>query len=322
MTDTWDTLESMPTPRVGFAIAAYDGKIYCVGGTIYDKMERVTFGVNEVYDTVTDSWSTKASLPYKGTNVQANAVDDKIFVIIDGKDLYMYDPVTDLWTKKSDLPETPTGGSLFVSIVVDGKIIVTGDFSVKNPPNVYRYQKVFIYDPKANRWSEGKTGPVVVQFCVAGATSGIYASPKVYVLGLVYDSFSSVNMVNQVYDPVGDVWSSAKALPTNRVDFGVAVVNDILYVIGGYTSNNLATIGGAVNPCVLNEQYIPIGYHSISIPELSVTPEFTLIYLIVITLVIGTAVIGLFFFLKKRQKGCTGDITLFNVVSVYNNDEW
>jgi len=121
--DVWITLESMPTPRAWFAITACQGKIYCVGGTIYDKMERVTFRVNEVYDTVTDSWSTKASLPYKGTNVQANAMDDKIFVIIDGKDLYMYDPVTDLWTKKSDLPETPTGGSLFVSIVVDGKII-------------------------------------------------------------------------------------------------------------------------------------------------------------------------------------------------------
>jgi hypothetical protein len=174
--------------------------------------------------------------------------------------MYVYDPIKDTWIKKVDLPETPVGGSLFASTVVAGKIIVTGDFSVENPPNVQHYQKVFIYDPKNSRWSEGKVGPMVVQFGVVGVTTGVYASSKVYILGLVYDGFYSVKLVNQVYDPVSDMWSSAKALSTDRVDFGVATVDDILYVIGGYTSNDLASIGGTVNHSTLNEQYIPLGY--------------------------------------------------------------
>ncbi|MCL2288003.1 MAG: hypothetical protein FWC33_02315 [Candidatus Bathyarchaeota archaeon] len=171
-----------------------------------------------------------------------------------------------------------------------------------------------MYDTKMDVWSERRTAPTLIDDGIkAGVTTGIYAPQKVYVLFGTLDTL--------VYDFANDSWSSGQVMSTDRRKFGVAVVDDILYIIGGF-------IYGSTTPaCATNEQYIPIGYHSISIPEPSVppgpsvTPEFTLIYLIVITLVIGTAVIGLFFFLKKRQRGCTGDITLFNVVSVYNNDD-
>ncbi len=38
----------MPTPRYGFAIAVYDGKIYVIGGTVGNGF----VGNNEVYDPV------------------------------------------------------------------------------------------------------------------------------------------------------------------------------------------------------------------------------------------------------------------------------
>src|SRR3989304_2088062 len=63
ITDTWTTKASMPTPRAYFAIAAYQNKIYCIGGVvglgIVDERSQfryyITSQVNEVYDTVTDS---------------------------------------------------------------------------------------------------------------------------------------------------------------------------------------------------------------------------------------------------------------------------
>jgi hypothetical protein len=94
-TDTWVTLASMPTPRANFAIAAYQGKIYCMGN-----------GPTEVYDIVTDSWSVKSDTPFLSstiasafafTSAQAIVVDGKIFVINDW-DLFMYNPITDIWT--------------------------------------------------------------------------------------------------------------------------------------------------------------------------------------------------------------------------------
>jgi hypothetical protein len=58
VSDTWVTLESMPTPRAYFAIAAYDNKIYCIGGITVCASNIFTFDyclLNEVYDTVTNN---------------------------------------------------------------------------------------------------------------------------------------------------------------------------------------------------------------------------------------------------------------------------
>jgi hypothetical protein len=48
-------------------------------------------------------------------------------------------------------------------------------------------------------------------------------------------------------------------MPTERIQVGVAVVNDTLYIIGGYT----LMIGNNVFASDVNEQYTPIDY----IPE-------------------------------------------------------
>jgi N-acetylneuraminic acid mutarotase len=60
VTDTWTTLASMPTPRNEFAIATCQDRIYCIGG-ITPKQSGGWYrcGINEVYDVVTNSWSTK-----------------------------------------------------------------------------------------------------------------------------------------------------------------------------------------------------------------------------------------------------------------------
>jgi N-acetylneuraminic acid mutarotase len=42
----------------------------------------------------------------------------------------------------------------------------------------------------------------------------------------------------EVYDPATDTWSTKAPMPTNRWYHNVAVVNGILYVMGGYSSIN------------------------------------------------------------------------------------
>jgi hypothetical protein len=56
----------------------------------------------------------------------------------------------------------------------------------------------------------------------------------------------------------------AASMTTTRSDFGVAVVNDILYVIGGYLRSS-----SRVTPTAVNEQYVPFGY--------SIPPEIKLL---------------------------------------------
>jgi len=62
-------------------------------------------------------------------------------------------------------------------------------------------------------------------------------------------------------------------MPTYLKDFSITVVNDILYLIGGYyTASREAWLHGLVTPVAVNEQYIPIGYSTP--PEINiVSPE-------------------------------------------------
>ena len=59
-TDTWETKESMPTPRSDLRANVVNGKIYLIGGhdpNVHFKPGASTH--NEVYDPATDSWSKK-----------------------------------------------------------------------------------------------------------------------------------------------------------------------------------------------------------------------------------------------------------------------
>jgi N-acetylneuraminic acid mutarotase len=55
-TDIWTFKTPMPTPRNDFGTAIYHNKIFCIGGNTpgFNNM-----GVNEVYDTETDTWETR-----------------------------------------------------------------------------------------------------------------------------------------------------------------------------------------------------------------------------------------------------------------------
>jgi N-acetylneuraminic acid mutarotase len=284
----------MPTPRINLAIAAYDGKIYCMSGGIYPE-DHPEIGaqwrsnVVEIYDIATNSWSTaKSPASFTGSG-QAHVVNGKIFVIV-GNALHTYDPTTDVWTKT----DAPLWLFYLASAVIDNKIILTGNIITEMKPVQYAL-KTIIYDPKTDVWSEGKTETTLTSdTCSAGATTGSYAPQKIYL-------FSGTNN-NLIYEPATDSWSTAKETPANIDISNVAVIDDVLYVISG-----TKTI-----------QYIPIGYGTLPAPSVA-TPTPTnilttsepepskshLTYIIITTLVITVGIIGsvVFYFNKKKRMG-------------------
>ena len=249
-TDTWTTLTSMSTPMSYFAIATYEGKIYCIRAG----------DVTMVYDIITDSWSTKASSPFlsAGMPITAQVMDGKIFVI-DAQNLKMcqYDPVTDSWIEKASLPEQQ-----FVhyvgqgtSAVVDNKIFVRCHIIQHH----YAWKKDIdlIYNPKTDTWSEKGSYPdnhFAGYHNVAGVTIGCFAPQRIW----IFRPDSTF-----VYESVNNAWSTTKAMPTERQGFGVAVVDDVLYVIGGYTDLSFDLRSGPKEIVSVNEQYVPIGYNSL-----------------------------------------------------------
>jgi N-acetylneuraminic acid mutarotase len=273
--DMWAFKKSMPTPRCDFAIATYQNKIYCIGGIsgIDDTGRRIT-GVTEVYDPETDKWETKMPMPTARWALQANVVNGKIYLIggyvPDDSDFggsisalnEVYDPATDSWTTKAPIP---VATSDYPSAVVDNRIYVIGGLSSSPQSDLNQ-----IYDPQTDMWSKGTLMPSGIRYGAAGATTGVNASKRIYF-------FSGSG--TQVYDPINDRWMVGATMPTNRQSLAVAVVNDELYAIGGYTRTypELYTVGDFITLYATNEQYTPFGYGTPDPSYDGAAPEFSVV---------------------------------------------
>jgi hypothetical protein len=282
-TNTWVFKEPMPTARTGFAIATYNNKIYCIGGRklivtyenhVWVSSESFVLDVNEVYDPATDTWETKTPIPTAKHAIKANVVCDKIYVVGDQSDeLWIYDPASDSWSTKTPMPVALSlvgGGWSCASVVVDNKLHVIGAFPLSNCHQ--------IYDPETDSWSFGPPVIAGYNFAFAGATTGEYAPKRIYVYGTnsQYWDLGLPDFFGQSYDPTTGNWTVGTSMPTERIRVGVAVVNDTLYVIGGYT----LIIGNNVFASDVNEEYTPIDY----------IPEFPS-WIIMLLLIVGTLVI-------------------------------
>jgi N-acetylneuraminic acid mutarotase len=257
----WTTKQSIPTPRSSFGIAVHENKIYIIGGNVgFDSATDLPIlcSRNEVYDPLTDIWESKKPMPTNRSQLSANVVNGKIYLIggrtggqystVDLNEVY--DPETDSWTTKTSIPYPVVQ---YASAVVDDKIyIIGGQDEFADPMNLDIVQ---IYDPSTDIWSFGAPMNTVVWQAAAGATTGVWAPKRIYVFGGLPDRSLFGTNINQVYDPENDSWTLGASMPTSRFNFAVGVVNDTLYALGGAPFFNVQG-----NVIAANELYIPFGY--------------------------------------------------------------
>jgi N-acetylneuraminic acid mutarotase len=283
-TDTWTSIAPMLTPRLSFAIAAYNNEIYVFGGlkvTASGGLSRYSCSINEAYDPINNTWTAAASMPTGTSSMQANTVNGKIYVIggltgdisadLAVNTTQIYDPISDSWTMGASMPYSV---QYYASAAVDDNIYVIGGvdnyLSTKQDPDARYVQFNQIYDSVANTWSLGSPIPAITLLAGAGATTGMAAQKRIYVMGgMVPGVFPGFGLnQNYVYDLITNSWGSAAPLPVASIKPVVAVVNDRLYVMGG---------GGEYTAFVNNEQYTPFGYGTVS-PEVSVVSPENRIY--------------------------------------------
>jgi N-acetylneuraminic acid mutarotase len=284
-TDTWSYKTAMPTERAHFGIAVYQNKIYCIGGLTSPNADPT--GINEVYDPVTDTWETKTSMPTQQGYLDANLVKGKIYLIGGSPSVNeVYDHSSDTWTTKTAPPVAVRG---YVSAVVDDEIYVIGGWDSEGAGSDLNQ----IYTPQTDTWRSGSPIPIGYPGG-AGATTGVSAPKRIYALGgggLVPDNR------NQVYDPENDSWSTGVTVPTARGSLGVAVVDDLLYVIGG--GNGWSSFFSGAN-----EQYTPFGYGTVPPYTEETEAEPFPIALVAAASVATVAVlgVGLLVYFKKRKR--------------------
>ncbi len=266
-TDKWAFKTPMPTPRYSPATAVYNNKIYCMGGISHVRVPSFNqTAVNEVYDPATDTWETKAQMPI-ASGGQANVLGGRIYVIgpvlTSGTLIEIYDPATDSWNLGTPIPPLPNVPLGLASAVLDNKLYVMSGFYDRAGD---RYESVTeVYDPLTDEWTAAASVPLIHWIVGATATTGVMAPKRIYVFGINETLLAKPELARfvQIYDPQHDVWTAGSEAPTNRIDFGIAVVNDTLYAIGGYTNHYPVPFSDSnryVELSALNEQYLPAGY--------------------------------------------------------------
>lgn len=165
--NTWSSKTAMTTAREDFGAAVVGTKIYCFGGLAG---AYVPSKILEVYDTVNDSWESKADMPAaKCLGDFGAACNGKIYAIASVNDftgyptdlkvidtVFKYDPVANTWSTVTEIPE----GTAYKSCVTIGnKIYVAGGMKAGDGgtrPLTNLSNKIYIYDTISNTWSLSK----------------------------------------------------------------------------------------------------------------------------------------------------------------------
>jgi len=267
-TNSWTSKPSMPTKRSEFATAVYNGKIYVFGGNTSSGI----IGTTEVFDPQTNTWTTAASMPTPRAGLQAAVVNDQIF-LIGGKryssinPYYVettinecFDPATGTWSTKTSMP---TGVFNYAVAVVNNKIYVLGGARLSEAPNTLNIlSSNQVYDAETDRWSLSQSLPQASMAGAAVATAGIFAPQAIYYVG----GLSPDGYTDKAYAFMfsNNSWVSIEYMPTPRARLGVAMVDDVLYAIGGYDGSSWRNTV---------ERYKPVGYGTVAPIILIASPQ-------------------------------------------------
>jgi hypothetical protein len=291
-TNTWTQKAPMPYFQSDFGLTTYNGQIYVIGGFV-NNLPKATATI-QVYNPTTDSWSnsTELRLPVAEAALSAITVNGKIYVM--GGEFTglatpipygineVYDPNSNTWNTLASMPSATVG---FAMTAVGDKIYVMGG---ANPGAVFEPSRGYsnetqIYDILTNIWSFGSPIPVTTSYSVAAATTGVFASTRIYYIA----------GPTQIYDPETGNWSIGATVPTTYVQT-LATLNDTIYGIGGPIGTSNLTA---------NEQYFPAGYTGPE-PLVSPTPsvpEFSLATFPLLAC-LGTTLLATVFLKRRRTK--------------------
>eukprot|EP01043_Picozoa_sp_COSAG02_P013322 COSAG02_NODE_530_length_20697_cov_20.103457_21_plen_642_part_00 len=249
--NAWSPIASMGTARVYATATVIDGLLYAIGGSA-DTNSVLSSG--ERYDPVANAWSPIASMG-TGRDAHAAAVIDGLLYAIGGYDgsTYArsgerYDPASNAW---SPIASMGTGRDAHVVEVIDDLLYAVGGY---DGSSVVRSGER--YDPAANAWSPIASMGTARVYATAAVIDGL-----MYVIGGYEGSSGSFSVYSsgERYDPAANAWSPIASMGTARYGHGVAVIDGLMYAIGGYNGGSTHFIDDLSNGDRLSsgERYNP-----------------------------------------------------------------
>jgi hypothetical protein len=197
LTDTWETMEPMPTARASLDANVVGDKIHLISGVQYTDVFpfRQYAYENQVYDPSNDSWSTKTPMPNAVFEYASAVADNKIYVLGAGL-TQIYYPENNTWTSGAASPTlklTVSSAGATSGALAPKRIYLLGgnyEFNVAKNWN-------HIYDPESDTWTNGTSMPTP-RWSLAVAV----VNDELYAIGgkTTAETFSSAN---EKYTPAG-----------------------------------------------------------------------------------------------------------------------
>jgi len=244
----WRNKKNMPSKRSDLTATTLGDAIYLVGGCDSDQewnkdanMYLCTGITKKVlkYLPQTDTYESLQDAPKARYRHAAAAVGNKVYVLggcgIDDSIISEVDVLDTQSGQWSTLAEPmPNATSDLSAFVHDGKIYALGGY---NRDALYSASSaVMVFDPTTTAWS---AGPSLTQG--RGDAAAALAGGRAYALGgFHHHDWSSPMRHLEMLNPakLADGWTVRKGMSLARGDKAVAVLNDLLHVVGGETKNN------------------------------------------------------------------------------------
>jgi len=232
--NSWSTGKALPTAVwLPGGVGVIGGQIYVVGGYSSSGYS-VPVADNQIYNPVTNTWSSGAALP-TGTSQAAAAVVNNVLYVIGGSNngttytnaVWAFNPKTKTWSAKAAMPTARVDAG----VAVENNIIyVVGGYSTTGG----RLNTVESYNPATDKWTT--EAPLLVG----------KSEPSVGMVGttiVAADGFTASGDTgdNEGYNASTNTWSSLKADPTARNGACTGSIGTQLYVAGGYTGGGPGT---------------------------------------------------------------------------------
>ena len=236
--NTWSIGASPAIVRAFASAVAMNGKLYVVGGCV---MSDCRIGVDgarvlEIYDPVSNTWSTGAPMPSRRYGAAAGVIGNKLYIAGGGTECppcgtttstEIYDPVSNTWTAGAPIPMSR---ELATGAVANGRLYVMGGSSGGAP-----LARVDVYEPVAGTWTSAAAMPTARSGAAAGTING-----RIHVAGGA--SGQVFVSVNESYDPASNTWTQQAAMPSGRTYLSGGVAGQRLFVIDGSNGAQVNTV--------------------------------------------------------------------------------
>jgi hypothetical protein len=224
----WIDTANYPISVMDNAAAAFDGKVYSVGGA----STTANVANSYVYDPPTNTWTRIADLPAALEKPTAAFADGKLYVFggwdsagTPSSKVYVYDPGTNAWQTRAAVNPAPRAAAGVA--VVDGQIYLVGGCT----NGTCTQSNVAVrYNPATDAFTTVAPYPVPLAWQGCGGING-----TVYCAG---GNSSATLKSTYSYNPSSNTWTQLADLPVDFWGTGADTANGLLLLSTGVINNS------------------------------------------------------------------------------------